>query len=548
MAVHKTHPAKLILPSGVLDETKRFWPIALYMPDGTPYVPGVTGVGDPGAEFANAYDVWLGQGNTGTVDEYLASLKGAQGAVGPAGPRGFKGDRGDVGPQGPVGPEGPIGLTGAQGATGPRGLTGDPGSTGPSGLAGPRGLKGDPGDQGLLGPAGPQGIQGPQGVKGDKGDPGVGGGSDPDTMVYRGPWTNRQFNRGDVVEFDNRLWFAPANVGPQQPTAQATGPLAPLQYEAMGAPGVAIAYTGPYSIADATANPPYYWYDLRYFDLSVGGTVVLDATGPGGSHFSLWRASDGHRLGLATTTTHAAFTGIPAGRYVIGVQKWEDNPGLLSVSLADGAVLQPAPTNWIEIPHFENALAKAAFPPLSFFDDFQTNHLGDATIYGSVYNMAIVGGKLAPTSTGAVNARHITQRENHISEIEISTLPSDDIVAVYYKYQPPGQLMARLTPAGNLEIYSTQDGALVSVPTGISPGNTPLWLRAEINGDDVIASVWEANPDLASSQPTRTVGTRLRGTTRDTYGAGTTGWGGIYVEAGSTTNARIDHFKIYAET
>jgi hypothetical protein len=455
MAVHKTHPAKLILPSGVLDETKRFWPIALYMPDGTPYVPGVTGVGDPGAEFANAYDVWLGQGNTGTVDEYLASLKGAQGAVGPAGPRGFKGDRGDVGPQGPVGPEGPIGLTGAQGATGPRGLTGDPGSTGPSGLAGPRGLKGDPGDQGLLGPAGPQGIQGPQGVKGDKGDPGVGGGSDPDTMVYRGPWTNRQFNRGDVVEFDNRLWFAPANVGPQQPTAQATGPLAPLQYEAMGAPGVAIAYTGPYSIADATANPPYYWYDLRYFDLSVGGTVVLDATGPGGSHFSLWRASDGHRLGLATTTTHAAFTGIPAGRYVIGVQKWEDNPGLLSVSLADGAVLQPAPTNWIEIPHFENALAKAAFPPLSFFDDFQTNHLGDPTIYGSVYNMTIVGGKLAPTSTGAVNA---------------------------------------------------------------------------------------------SSQPTRTVGTRLRGTTRDTYGAGTTGWGGIYVEAGSTTNVRIDHFKIYAET
>jgi microcystin-dependent protein len=54
-----------------------------------------------GADGASAYQVWLDAGNTGTVDDYLASL------AGPAGPTGATGAAGAAGATGPTGPAGP---------------------------------------------------------------------------------------------------------------------------------------------------------------------------------------------------------------------------------------------------------------------------------------------------------------------------------------------------------------------------------------------------------------------------------------------------------
>ena len=51
----------------------------------------------------SAYEVWLENGNEGTEEEFLASLKGE------------KGDAGGIGPQGNPGTEGPQGPAGADG-------------------------------------------------------------------------------------------------------------------------------------------------------------------------------------------------------------------------------------------------------------------------------------------------------------------------------------------------------------------------------------------------------------------------------------------------
>jgi hypothetical protein len=71
-------------------------------------------------DFLNqsSYNIWLAQGNTGTQQQFLNSL------VGPQGPQGT---------QGIPGPQGPIGLTGA---TGPQGIQGPAGTNGTNGLDG----------------------------------------------------------------------------------------------------------------------------------------------------------------------------------------------------------------------------------------------------------------------------------------------------------------------------------------------------------------------------------------------------------------------------
>lgn len=67
------------------------------------------GSGSQGADGKSAYDIWLEAGNTGSADDFLASLngpkgdKGDTGLTGPAGSKGDKGDTGDVGPTGPKG-------------------------------------------------------------------------------------------------------------------------------------------------------------------------------------------------------------------------------------------------------------------------------------------------------------------------------------------------------------------------------------------------------------------------------------------------------------
>lgn len=60
----------------------------------------------------SAYETWLAQGNDGTEEEFLNSLKGE------------KGDPGEVGPQGPQGEQGIQGETGPKGEQGPAGEKG----------------------------------------------------------------------------------------------------------------------------------------------------------------------------------------------------------------------------------------------------------------------------------------------------------------------------------------------------------------------------------------------------------------------------------------
>lgn len=104
-----------------------------------------------------AYDFWLAAGNTGTVEDFVESMKGK---VGPKGDKGEKGDKGDPGPMGPAGPKGDKGDDGIPGTPGPqgeRGLPGNPGKDGKEGSQGPIGL---------TGPSGPVGERGPRGLDG----------------------------------------------------------------------------------------------------------------------------------------------------------------------------------------------------------------------------------------------------------------------------------------------------------------------------------------------------------------------------------------------
>ena len=79
---------------------------------GTDGAPGAVGAdGADGADGLSAYEVWLAHGNVGTEDDFLASLIGADGA------------------------EGPEGMPGAQGETGPAGAQGEPGADGAPGLS-----------------------------------------------------------------------------------------------------------------------------------------------------------------------------------------------------------------------------------------------------------------------------------------------------------------------------------------------------------------------------------------------------------------------------
>ncbi len=54
----------------------------------------------------SAYELWLAAGNTGSIDDYLASLKGEKGDKGDNGKDGEKGEKGDKGDKGDQGERG----------------------------------------------------------------------------------------------------------------------------------------------------------------------------------------------------------------------------------------------------------------------------------------------------------------------------------------------------------------------------------------------------------------------------------------------------------
>jgi len=68
--------------------------------------------------YISAYGIACKNGFTGTQEEWLESLRGAQGPAGAVGPQGEKGEKGETGVQGPQGAAGPQGETGPQGPAG----------------------------------------------------------------------------------------------------------------------------------------------------------------------------------------------------------------------------------------------------------------------------------------------------------------------------------------------------------------------------------------------------------------------------------------------
>lgn len=83
--------------------------------------------GDPGD---SAYQVWLKAGHTGTENDFINSLKGANGKDGKDGAQGQQGIQGVKGETGLQGPEGKQGATGAKGDAGAQGAKGDTGAMG----------------------------------------------------------------------------------------------------------------------------------------------------------------------------------------------------------------------------------------------------------------------------------------------------------------------------------------------------------------------------------------------------------------------------------
>lgn len=120
--------------------------------------------GEPGL---SAYQVWLQDGNKGSIHDFLASLKGD------------KGDKGDPGQQGIQGEQGLPGTPGKQGIQGEQGKQGEPGLSAyelwlKAGHTGDQAaflasLKGTPGRDGRDGQPGKDGVNGEQGPQGEPG-------------------------------------------------------------------------------------------------------------------------------------------------------------------------------------------------------------------------------------------------------------------------------------------------------------------------------------------------------------------------------------------
>lgn len=102
--------------------------------------------GQDGSDGKSAYEIAVEHGYSGTEEEWLASLVGAQGPKGDTGATGPKGDQGIQGPKGDTGETGPAGADGQDGAKGDKG---DTGATGPQGPAGQNGADGQDGADGV---------------------------------------------------------------------------------------------------------------------------------------------------------------------------------------------------------------------------------------------------------------------------------------------------------------------------------------------------------------------------------------------------------------
>jgi hypothetical protein len=73
--------------------------------------------GAAGDNGLSAYQLWLDQGHTGTVGDFMSSLHGDKGDTGAKGDKGDTGSQGAQGPKGDSGPQGAPGLNGVAAVT-----------------------------------------------------------------------------------------------------------------------------------------------------------------------------------------------------------------------------------------------------------------------------------------------------------------------------------------------------------------------------------------------------------------------------------------------
>ncbi len=182
--------------------------------------------GPVGPQGDGAYTDWLAQGNTGTVNDFLATLTGPQGDQGNTGTAATVAvgstTTGNAGTNAVVTNSGSSSAAvlnftiprGQQGVKGDKGDKGGMGDQGPTGLQGIQGPKGDQGDQG------PQGPKGDQGIKGDTGA-GVniiGTLNNPSELPASGNTGDAYLIDGDLYVWTGTSWENVGNMqGPQGP-------------------------------------------------------------------------------------------------------------------------------------------------------------------------------------------------------------------------------------------------------------------------------------------------------------------------------------------
>lgn len=126
-------------------------------------------VGKDGVDGKSAYQIWLDEGNTGTEQDFLNSLKGENGVDG------ANGKDGEQGPAGKNGEDGADGVSVTHSWSGTTLIMTSASGTTSTNLKGDKGDTGEKGEQGLQGPKGETGATGEKGDKGDKGDTGATG-------------------------------------------------------------------------------------------------------------------------------------------------------------------------------------------------------------------------------------------------------------------------------------------------------------------------------------------------------------------------------------
>jgi len=157
-------------PQGDQGEQGIQGPIGVTGPAGQDGTNGIDGV-----DGQSAYQIWLSRGNTGTEEDFIASLTGPTGPTGPQGAQGVQGVQGPIGLTGFTGPAGQDGINGIDGADGAQGPIGPAGAQGPAGQDGVDGAQGETGPAGATGVAGPTGPPGLQGAPGNDGIDGING-------------------------------------------------------------------------------------------------------------------------------------------------------------------------------------------------------------------------------------------------------------------------------------------------------------------------------------------------------------------------------------